>query len=74
VTEHRLQRALQKLLEGRTSFVVAHRLSTIVRADQIIVLNQGRIVERGRHHELLAREGAYRSLYREFVSSGLTSK
>jgi ATP-binding cassette subfamily B protein len=71
VTENRLQRALGHLLAGRTSFVVAHRLSTIVRADQIIVLNQGRIVERGTHHQLLAQRGAYRSLYRQFVSAGM---
>lgn len=73
VTEHRLQRALAKLLAGRTSFVVAHRLSTIVRADQIVVLQQGRIVERGTHHYLLGLHGAYRALYREFVSMGAES-
>jgi ATP-binding cassette subfamily B protein len=71
VTENRLQRALGHLLAGRTSFVVAHRLSTIVRADQIVVLNQGRIVERGTHHQLLAERGAYRNLYRQFVSAGM---
>jgi len=70
-TEARLQRALARLLEGRTSFVVAHRLSTIVRADQILVLDAGRIVERGTHRELLAHRGRYRALYREFVSAGL---
>ena len=70
-TEHRLQRALARLLAGRTSIVVAHRLSTIVRADQIIVLDQGRVVERGTHAALLARRGKYRALYREFVIAGL---
>lgn len=73
VTEHRLQQALARLLAGRTSFVVAHRLSTIVRADQILVLEQGRIVERGRHHELLSARGKYQALYREFACSGLAS-
>jgi ATP-binding cassette subfamily B protein len=71
VTEHRLQRALAKLLAGRTSFVVAHRLSTIVRADQIVVLEQGRIVERGTHRQLLGHHGAYRALYCEFISAGV---
>ena len=70
VTEARLQRALGRLLSGRTSFVVAHRLSTVVRADQIIVLSHGRIVERGTHRSLLERRGAYAALYRQFVSSG----
>jgi len=74
VTERRLQHALSRLLAGRTSFVVAHRLSTIVRADQIIVLDQGRIVERGTHHGLLQRRGKYHSLYREFVFAGLAGE
>lgn len=67
VTEARLQAAVQRLLVGRTSVVVAHRLSTIQHSDQILVLSQGRIVERGRHAELLQRRGVYASLYAEFV-------
>ena len=74
VTEHRLQRALAKLLAGRTSFVVAHRLSTIVRADQILVLDAGRIVERGTHRELLAARKSYHALYRQFVFAGLAGE
>jgi ATP-binding cassette, subfamily B, bacterial len=69
VTESRLQHALMKLLQGRTSFVVAHRLSTIRHADLVLVLDQGRIVERGKHRELLALGGRYASMYRQFVSS-----
>jgi ATP-binding cassette subfamily B protein len=63
VTEGRLQRALSHLLAGRTSFVVAHRLSTIKHADQVLVIEAGRVVERGSHGSLLARDGAYRRLY-----------
>ena len=62
-TERQIQAALDKLLRGRTSFVIAHRLSTIRNADQVLVLEDGRIVERGRHDELLARRGAYYELY-----------
>jgi len=62
-TERQIQRALDDLLKGRTSFVIAHRLSTIRNADQVLVLVDGEIVERGRHDELLARRGAYYELY-----------
>ena len=62
-TELQIQHAMNKLLEGRTSFVVAHRLSTIQDADNIIVMNHGSIVETGTHNELLAQNGFYADLY-----------
>ena len=64
-TEVRLQQALNTLLAGRTSLVVAHRLSTIRAADQVLVVDGGEIVERGRHEELLQRRGAYYRLYQQ---------
>ena len=62
-TERLIQKALQSLLEGRTSFVIAHRLSTIRNADLLLVLDEGHIVERGKHDDLLAQKGFYYDLY-----------
>jgi len=62
-TELLVQEAIAVLLEGRTSFVIAHRLSTIRQADQILVVDAGRVVARGTHEELLARGGLYADLH-----------
>ncbi len=70
VTEIQMQAALGKLLEGRTSFVIAHRLSTITRADQVIVMDHGRIIERGTHKELIAQGGHYYDLYTTQLQGG----
>jgi ATP-binding cassette subfamily B multidrug efflux pump len=63
-TEQVIQKALRRLLKGRTSFVIAHRLSTITSADRIVVIHDGRIVEQGTHADLLAKRGMYSDLYR----------
>jgi ATP-binding cassette subfamily B protein len=62
-TEKHLQEALLRLMKGRTSFVIAHRLSTIRDADQVLVIHEGEIIERGTHHSLLAQKGFYHRLY-----------
>jgi len=62
-TEHEIQEALDRVSRNRTSLVIAHRLSTIVGADEIIVLDQGRIAERGTHAQLLASSGLYASMW-----------
>jgi ATP-binding cassette subfamily B protein len=67
-TEEQVERALRALLEGRTSVVIAHRLSTAEHADRILVVDGGRIVEDGRHDELIRRGGYYAALYRQWVA------
>ena len=62
-TEIHVQKAFDEMMRGRTSFVVAHRLSTIRKADLILVMDSGRIIERGKHEELLAKNGFYADLY-----------
>jgi ATP-binding cassette subfamily B protein len=69
MTEAKVQVALERLLAGRTSFVVAHRLSTIRHADRVLLLDDGRIIERGTHNELLEQAGQYAKLYRQFIQA-----
>ncbi|HET8646386.1 MAG TPA: ATP-binding cassette domain-containing protein, partial [Vicinamibacteria bacterium] len=69
-SEQAIQAALGQLLAGRTTFAIAHRLSTVRRADQILVLEQGRIVERGTHDQLIARRGRYYEMHTRQLGSG----
>ena len=69
-TELKIQSAFQKLMQGRTTFIVAHRLSTIQNADVILVMKNGNIIEQGNHEELLAKKGFYKELYEsQFAAS-----
>ncbi len=70
-TEVLVQKAMTRLMHGRTSFVIAHRLSTVRDADEIVVMNHGRIVEQGAHEELLARRGFYHDLYNSQIVEAL---
>jgi ATP-binding cassette subfamily B protein len=65
VSERLIQAAIERAMAGRTTIAIAHRLSTILRADLILVFDHGRVIERGRHDELLAQRGLYARLYRE---------
>jgi ATP-binding cassette subfamily B protein len=68
-TEIRIQRAFNKMMEGRTSFVVAHRLSTIKESDVILVMKDGHIIEQGNHESLLKQQGFYAELYNSQFSN-----
>lgn len=71
-TEETIQEVINKLLVGRTTFIVAHRLSTIIKSDLILVINNGKIIEQGTHSELLAKEGEYYQLYKnQFINESI---
>lgn len=73
-TEKLIQEAMDRLMENRTSFIIAHRLSTVKNADMIIVMDDGRIIEKGTHNELMEKvDGYYKSLYQQFESEGEVS-
>jgi ATP-binding cassette subfamily B protein len=69
-TERQIQQALERLLEGRTAIIIAHRLSTVRNADRIVVMENGSIVEEGKHNELLIKDGVYARLYHALSANG----
>lgn len=69
LTEVRLSRALEKLASGRTTIAIAHRLSTAARADRVLVLDHGRLVQDGSHAELVQQDGAYARMYEAWVAA-----
>ena len=73
-TEIRIQKAFSKLMQGRTTFIVAHRLATVKEADVILVMNEGRIIEQGNHKDLLDKRGFYYNLYNsQFIGKNSTN-
>jgi ABC-type multidrug transport system fused ATPase/permease subunit len=70
-TEARVQDALRVVMHGRTTFIIAHRLSSVVEADRIVIIEGGEVVDIGPHRELVERDGIYRELYREQFRSAL---
>jgi len=74
-TESYVQNAMTRLMEGRTNFVIAHRLSTIREADMILVMNHGKIIEQGKHEELLKKNGFYAELYNsQFIGASVSDR
>ena len=69
-SERLIEEAMEKLLRGRSTLIIAHRLSTVLRADRVVVLEHGRVVESGRHTDLLEAEGTYAKLYRGQFRTG----
>jgi ATP-binding cassette subfamily B protein len=73
-TEYRIQQALERLMEGRTSFVIAQRIATVLNADQILVLERGEIVARGTHEELLEESSIYAEIYYSQLEGDVSHK